>query len=97
MNSVDTKSTDQKTKGLTIYHEDEDDDEDMRHLLDNQSPDQEDCEEDSGSFQLVVILPCLAMMTTEGAQPHITSASLDVGELFIHFLSRAKLFPSLTT
>ena len=96
MNSVDTKSTDQKTKGLTIYHEDEDDDEDMRHLLDDQGPDQEDCEEDSGGFQLVVILPCLAMMTAEGAQ-HITSASLDVRELFTHCLSRVKLFSSLTT
>ena len=74
--------------GLTIYHEDEDDDEDMRHLLDDQSPDQEYGEEDSGGSQLVVILPCLAMVTAEGAQPHITSASLDVRELFIHCLSR---------
>ena len=52
----------------------------MRHLLDDQSPDQEDREEDSGGFQLLIIFPCLVMMTEEGARRHITIVSLDVKE-----------------
>ena len=71
-------------KSLTIDHEDEDDDEDMRHLFDDQSPDQEDREEDSRGFQLVIILPCLVMMTEEGAGRHITDVSLDVKKYVTH-------------
>ena len=72
--------------GLTINNEDEDDDEDMRHLLDDQSPDQENREEHSGRSQLVVILPCLVMMTEGEAGWHITSRSLMSGIIHSEFV-----------
>ena len=58
----------------------------MRHLLDDQSPDQENREEHGGCSQLVVILPCLVMMTERGAGWHITSRSLMLGIFHLMFV-----------